>query len=377
MIPARGLFQTAEVAAAFLATLAAFAVVSFAFGAFAFDARPLGAAAAIAAAVLLAAAVFVVARFEGGTLRSTWTSSGPGGALLRRGIVPLALLPVGLGLVRVRGSAEPTSAELDAVTTTLQLVFLVALAFWSASQLDRLHEARLKHATTASDLRRLAAVQDDSRRILNETSHAFRTPLTSLRIQAALVRSRATTDELCASATVIDRSVGRLDELVSRVLDAAATRRDVETSEVDVRATVDAAWRALGEEARAGHVLEMDVPQGLTAAADVLRLQAVFGELLSNAARFSPAASPIRVHATTMAGKVRVRVEDRGPGVAPGEAASVFLPFVKPAASSREGHPGLGLGLHLAREHAREMGGDVQVEPGPGGRFRVDLPEGR
>ncbi|MBA8804651.1 signal transduction histidine kinase [Nocardioides ginsengisegetis] len=91
--------------------------------------------------------------------------------------------------------------------------------------------------------------------------------------------------------------------------------------------------------------------------------------LLENAARHAPGCD-IRVTAVATPGSVRVQVIDGGPGVAPHVRPRLFDRGVR-----GPGSPGQGLGLHIARSLAREMGGDLRLEEGtPGATFTLTLP---
>jgi signal transduction histidine kinase len=83
---------------------------------------------------------------------------------------------------------------------------------------------------------------------------------------------------------------------------------------------------------------------------------------VENALGYSPAGSEVEVAA--LAGRLEVR--DRGQGLAPGEEESVFERFHRGGAG-RASAPGTGLGLPIARELARQWGGDVRLRARAGG----------
>jgi signal transduction histidine kinase len=72
---------------------------------------------------------------------------------------------------------------------------------------------------------------------------------------------------------------------------------------------------------------------------------------------------------------LELAVEDDGPGVRPGEEATIFEPGYRGDGEDKTNHGGAGLGLSLARRLARSAGGDVEADARPdGGRFVVRLP---
>lgn len=104
-----------------------------------------------------------------------------------------------------------------------------------------------------------------------------------------------------------------------------------------------------------------------------LSLQAL-GNILRNAARYSPEGSVIEVHASVVGNVVRVIVSDRGPGIAADEVEMIFQPMLR--GRGTQAQPGSGMGLSIARTFARAQGGDVRYRPRPdgGSHFELSLP---
>ena len=118
---------------------------------------------------------------------------------------------------------------------------------------------------------------------------------------------------------------------------------------------------------------EPDLPQVL---ADADRLRQVFGNLLSNARKFSPAGSMIEVVTRRSGDRVEVTVRDRGRGIAPAQLERIFQAFVQTDPATTREAGGLGTGLFLVKELCHRMGADVRVESqeGRGSSFIVSLP---
>jgi two-component system sensor histidine kinase KdpD len=87
---------------------------------------------------------------------------------------------------------------------------------------------------------------------------------------------------------------------------------------------------------------------------------------VQNAVRYSPDGVPVRLAGSTHAGRVELRVIDRGPGISPANAESVFGAFQRLNDSPTPG-TGVGLGLAIARGFTEAMGGTVAAEETPGG----------
>jgi signal transduction histidine kinase len=107
----------------------------------------------------------------------------------------------------------------------------------------------------------------------------------------------------------------------------------------------------------------------------------VLGNLVDNAAKYSPRGEPIRLEAGAAGDQVVLAVCDAGPGVPTGERERIFQRYIQLEGGTANRAGGVGLGLHIARELARAQGGDLVVaaegDPGRvagGARFELRLP---
>jgi signal transduction histidine kinase len=111
-------------------------------------------------------------------------------------------------------------------------------------------------------------------------------------------------------------------------------------------------------------VLEQ-LPRGPAAAyGDAERLQRAIGQLLDNAAKFTPEGGTVGVAVWRSETGYAVTIADTGPGMPPDREAQIFEPFVQLDGSATRAHGGVGVGLAIARRVARGLGGDVQLQPG-------------
>jgi signal transduction histidine kinase len=110
--------------------------------------------------------------------------------------------------------------------------------------------------------------------------------------------------------------------------------------------------------------------------ADGDRALQILLNLVSNAIKFTPGNGSITIAASADSNSsVIIRVQDSGPGIAPGNIERIFEPFVQIDKSLTRENPGSGLGLAISRELARAMGGDITVdsEPNRGSTFALTL----
>jgi two-component system sensor histidine kinase SenX3 len=150
----------------------------------------------------------------------------------------------------------------------------------------------------------------------------------------------------------------------------AAEDVDVRIDDV-VRAVV--ASHTMDDEDR--HV-EVRVERPLYVRADPDGVETMLSNLVSNGLKYSPAGSDITVIVREEPGWVAVDVVDQGIGISDDEKAKLFQPFGRLDSALSAGIHGTGLGLHLSRNLARSLGGDIEVhsQPGKGSTFTLRLP---
>jgi two-component system sensor histidine kinase MprB len=220
----------------------------------------------------------------------------------------------------------------------------------------------------------LAASIDSQRRLVADASHELRTPVTSLRTNAEVLREAPDLSEAERDALLRDvvAQAEELGELVADIIelardgDAGSDAAPVEDVRLD-RLVGEAVERARRH--APGIVFETAFePCVVEAAPD--RLGRAVNNLLDNAAKHSAPGGVVDV--AVAAGELTVR--DHGPGVAPEDAPHVFDRFYR-GAGARD-RPGSGLGLAIVRQVAEAHGGSVGLEAADGGgaKFRLSLP---
>ena len=222
---------------------------------------------------------------------------------------------------------------------------------------------------------------------LANMSHELRTPLNAiLGFSGLLARGRNLTAEQQENLAIITRSGEHLLGLINDVLDMAkleSGRLTLHNTLFDLRRLLDELVEMFRQRATVkGIVLTLacgqDVPRVIFA--DNRKLRQVLINLLGNAVKFTDSGAVVLSAgcAQTADGcRLRLTVQDTGPGITAEEIGLIFDPFVQVGArpASREG---TGLGLPISREIARLMGGDLTVSstgiPGEGTIFCLDLP---
>jgi len=221
----------------------------------------------------------------------------------------------------------------------------------------------------------LAALEDSTRaqrQLVADASHELRTPLTSLRTNIEVLASdRALpAEERGRLLSDVVEQLGEMTTLIAELIELARAEQQTAESE-DVRLDLlaaDAIERARRN--RPGVVfsaaLDESVVHGVPGT-----IERAIGNLLDNAAKWSPAGAKVEVEVRE--GQVTVR--DHGPGIAEEDLPYVFDRFYR--ARSARGMPGSGLGLAIVRQVAEAHGGDVLAERAEDGGTRMVLRLGR
>ena len=216
------------------------------------------------------------------------------------------------------------------------------------------------------------------RRFASHVSHELRSPLTSLRGAMDLVRGRGVQlpERAQLGVDLLDQQVSRFERMVLDLLEMAtieAGAATVDLTSMSVVPLLKATMLHVGASS-----VPIDVAVGATGArveVDARRFERIIANLIGHANRHGGGATCVRVIRDGTAHRVRIHIDDAGPGVAPNERSRIFDRFAR-GASGRH-LAGAGLGLALVKEHVRLMRGTVcgSESPDGGARFTFDLPE--
>ncbi len=281
----------------------------------------------------------------------------------------LCFVPLRVG-VRPVGSLGLEGAVLS--RETLEAVgSLIAISIERAGAVETLTRAE---AARESEQLRSA--------LLDSVTHEFRTPLTSIKASVTTLLSPSPIDsegqrELL---TVIDEETDRLNRLVGEAAEMAqldAQQVELRRETYPVRRVVE---RAL-EEAKqglAGREVKLCLPESLPPVRiDLERIAEVLEQLLENAAKYSPAGTPITISAEPAGKMVSISVADRGPGIDDMEQSLIFEKFYR-GRDQRYRVQGTGMGLAIAKAIVEAHGGTIGVtsQLGSGSVFHFTVPAG-
>ncbi len=286
----------------------------------------------------------------------------------------------------------------DGPTYHVLIVRIRARAKWETDLLaaaraiegERVSSQRLAEelATTANDLAARYAAEERNREFrdafIGVISHELRTPITTiygmshvLRLRYESMAPEAVREHLGDIESESER-LRRLTEDLLVLSRAEGGGLQVATDPIVVGHVVMSAVD--GERARsAGHAFSVDIEPGLPIVlGEDLYLEQVVRNYLSNAAKYSPAGTTVRVVVRGEAGGVAVRVTDAGPGLADEVPERLFDLFYRAPDAVRQA-AGAGIGLFVCRELIQAMGGRVWAasaagSEGRGAEFGLWLP---
>ncbi|HWL50108.1 MAG TPA: HAMP domain-containing sensor histidine kinase [Acidimicrobiia bacterium] len=286
-------------------------------------------------------------------------------------------LGVGLGSVIAGAVARPLTADLEAISRTAERVGAGDLrARTGVSRNDELGRAA---AALDETIATLEASEIERRNLLSAIGHDLRTPMGSM--QAAV---EALQDEVAPDPQAYLRGLALDLEHLRHLVDdlfllarIESGRLDFSPVSVDIAELADEAVEAVTlVAARRQVALTVDGPGHVAVRGDPAALGRVLRNLLANAILHSPESGKVRVVIGRNGSEAITTVVDQGPGFPTEMGNSVFERFVRADDSRSRESGGTGLGLAIAKSIIEAHGGNITIEPGPGGRIRFSVPLG-
>jgi signal transduction histidine kinase len=238
--------------------------------------------------------------------------------------------------------------------------------------------------------RRLNEMKDQ---FIVNVSHEFRTPLTQLYGYLELLETYHSTlseDMQLEFIRKATQGCEALLPLVNTILDAAGKEAHMTPTKVQELVVANLVLGVLNEfepSQRQEHPVHLEIAEGLVVLADPQAVSQVLRNLLSNAFKYTPCQSPVRIVATQCdpvarchdgISQVRICVQDSGPGIPPEDIPLLFGKFVRLKRDLAGPIPGTGLGLYISKQLVEAMGGTIGVESsgiaGQGSSFYFTLP---
>ncbi|MFN2634162.1 MAG: ATP-binding protein [Thermoanaerobaculia bacterium] len=233
---------------------------------------------------------------------------------------------------------------------------------------------------TVEELRRASRLKDY---FLQNVNHELRTPLTSIVGWTDLLEEGDVDEKtLQRGLKQVRQSARVLLALIDDLLDLARLERGALSLELRPVSLLEVAHRSMDTvrlmaESRGVVLILAPLPDAMPLIrADALRLQQVLWNLLANAIKFSPRHGRVVIRIDREPERFLVSVEDDGVGIPESDLPHIFERFRQVDGSATRRHPGMGIGLALARSLVELHGGAIWAESvvGHGSRFTFSLP---
>ncbi|MGD1993360.1 MAG: ATP-binding protein [Anaerolineae bacterium] len=249
-------------------------------------------------------------------------------------------------------------------------------------------EARERLEAETAELQLLKEIDRLRSEFISNVSHELRTPLGLIKAAATTLLAEDVSFDAPTQQRLLegmDDEADRLEHLISNLLTLSRVeqqrllldRRPTDLARL-IRQTVGAqrTFRSTSPTAPV-HRFVCDLPPDeLMVSVDARRVEQVMRNLLTNAVKYSPAGSAVRIRARQAADHVLVQVRDEGIGIAPEDQEHLFERFYRVESAAIEAVTGVGLGLAISREIVEAHGGRIWVESdaGSGSVFSFTIP---
>jgi signal transduction histidine kinase len=265
----------------------------------------------------------------------------------------------------------------DTVRSSVAVIVLAILLLLLLGWVVKRDSARVRESEE-----RLIAADRRKDEFLAMLAHELRNPLAPIRQSVRIATNENVTPEQRRwSLGVIERQAAHMARLLDDLLDVSRITRgrlEIRRSRAALSAIVETAVETARPAIDAGqHALRVELPaESPVLEVDPLRMAQVIGNLLTNAAKYTPKGGEIQLVAERRAGEVLIRVIDNGIGLRAEDLPQIFGMFsqVTPTPDRKDG--GLGIGLALARALVELHGGRIEARsagPGQGSEFSVRL----
>ncbi|MCK6505080.1 HAMP domain-containing histidine kinase [Myxococcota bacterium] len=233
---------------------------------------------------------------------------------------------------------------------------------------------------------RLKELRETREHFMRVASHDLRNPLTRILSTVELVREMVApgevmTPELHHLLAGVGDAAQRMGRIIEDFVDLQAMQDgalSLDQERLDLDALLEPALERQAAWAREkGISLQVERRCGAWVLGDRDRLDQVLDNLIGNAVKFSRGGTTVRLRCQQAAGRVRVEVQDEGPGLEAQDLGLAFQRYARLSAKPTAGEASSGLGLSIAREIVEMHGGAVGVQnndPPPGATFWFDLP---
>ena len=229
--------------------------------------------------------------------------------------------------------------------------------------------------------KRLNTLDREKVRMLAHISHELKTPLSSIKEGAGLLKDGLVgplSDNQAEVVAILDNNCSKLQKLIQNILDfnmAQAKEMPLDLQDIQMDALV---VEIIDDHRNALLARNINLTTALlpvSVSGNQKQLKTVVDNLLANAVKFTQDNGEIGIIMTKKANTLHLVVEDTGPGISEEDRAQIFLPFFQGGQKNRSVVKGSGLGLAISKEYIQNCGGTLRLLPSDrGAHFEVTLP---
>lgn len=218
---------------------------------------------------------------------------------------------------------------------------------------------------------------------VSSVTHELRSPLASLQLSFETLQRHKLSEPIRDRIfSMVNKDLERLSQLVERILIAGRLDKGIldyknPQDEIDLKDLLQGICAQQQHlDPRLESRLHIDCPESLKILGSRLGLGIVFNNLVENAIKYSPSASPIRIRVEIKEFEIWITFEDQGIGLSKKEQRKVFKIFHRSPRAQAQAVPGTGIGLYIVRSIVQSMGGRIWISSegiGRGSRFTIAL----
>jgi signal transduction histidine kinase len=252
----------------------------------------------------------------------------------------------------------------------------------SAALLGTMTAAAYYHLVVRRNLRIEQAARARYQQAMHFVTHEMRTPLSAIQGSSELISRYALNEEKRRQIALLINSeskrLARMVEIFLNVERLSAGQMELKREAIPLREMVDVCVervKPLGERKHIAISLE-PIPEELQLTGDRELMEYACYNLLTNAVKYSPQRTEVRVTGWRDDGHIRIAVKDQGIGMDQKEVKQVFQKFYRTKKAEESGEAGTGIGLSIVQQIVEQHGGRIEVtsEPGVGSCFTVVVP---
>jgi signal transduction histidine kinase len=252
----------------------------------------------------------------------------------------------------------------------------------SAALLGTMTAAAYYHLVVRRNLRIEQAARARYQQAMHFVTHEMRTPLSAIQGSSELISRYALTEEKRKQIALLINSeskrLARMVEIFLNVERLSAGQMELKRQAIPLKEMVDVCVdrvKPLGERKHIAITLE-PIAEELELTGDRELMEYACYNLLTNAVKYSPQRTEVRVSGWRDDGHIRIAVKDQGIGMDQKEVKQVFQKFYRTKKAEESGEAGTGIGLSIVQQIVEQHGGRIEVtsEPGVGSCFTVVVP---